>query len=218
LATTNAPKRSGRAGRTATTNFYELPGNLGATVHALNVSGSSTSAVASSFEDSSAAYLFFSVTATNTTGTGPADTTTNGVTPDVGVKSTTVVLSSDTVDDIAASTPTSITWSSPVPQQIQDLSTGDVLVAGVNSTLPDGLMQTVTEISATSDGTTLTVAQASLGDVFSNMTMATSIDPSASTPSAGGSTAEGSRAQFVPASPGIQPMAVKPSDIGVGRG
>ena len=24
----NAPKRSGQAGRTATTNFYELPGNL----------------------------------------------------------------------------------------------------------------------------------------------------------------------------------------------
>jgi hypothetical protein len=28
LATTNAPNRSGRAGRTAS-NFYELPGNLG---------------------------------------------------------------------------------------------------------------------------------------------------------------------------------------------
>ena len=184
----------------------------GSQVHTIDVSGSTTSAVASSFEDSSAAYLF-SVTARNSAGTSQADAAANGVSPTVGVKSTTVVLSESTVQAIAATSPTSITWDAPVPQQIQDLVTGNVLVAGVSSTLPDGSMQTVTAIDANGSGTTVTVQQASLGDVFTNMSMSTSVDPASSAVAGAGA-----QAMFVPSSSGVRSLGTRPSDIGVGVG
>ena len=189
----------------------------GSQVHTIDVSGSTTSTVASSFEDSSAAYLF-SVTATNSAGTSQADAAANGVSPTVEVKSTTAVLSASTVAAIVSTSPTSITWNAPVPQQVQDLVTGDVLVAGTSSTLPDGLMQTVTAIDATVSATTVTVQQASLGDVFTNMTMSTSVDPASSAPAAGVTKAPGAQARFVPSSSGVTSLGASPNDIGVGVG
>ena len=189
----------------------------GSPAHTVTVSGSTTSAVASSFEAPSAAYLF-SVTATNSAGTSQAVTAANGVSPMVGVKSTTIVLSASTVQAIATTTPTSITWDAPVPAQVEDLKTGDVLVAGVSSTLPDGLMQTVTSIDATTSGTTVTAAQASLGDVFTNMTMATSFDPASSAPAAGATASPAAQAQFVPGGAGVAEAGAQPEDIQLGIG
>ncbi len=183
----------------------------GAPVHTLNATAAATAATATTFEDPTASYLF-SLTATNAVGIGTTAGAATGVRPAVEIKPGTITLSSASVASISALDVNTVSFTSP-PAQVTTAEVGNVLVAGSSTTLPGGLLRKITAIANTGSTVTMTTAEAAIDDFFTNMTLATTLDPNAAG-AAGGQVTDGSRPTFRAASPGVRSLAVTADGIG----
>ena len=137
----------------------------------------------------------FTVAATNAQGQGPGQASPPAIAG--GSKGpATVVLSAASLAALTeAGTDGSLAFTSP-PAQVQNLTAGDIVVAGVSSATPDGLLAKVTSVSTS--GSTVTVA-----------TTLASLDQALSAAGFGTSTSltDGQVANFVPARPGVRLLA-----------
>ena len=123
-------------------------------------------------------YYSVSVAAVNAVGAGTPATTDAPVTPTVGLSSDTVVLSTTTMDALASDTSGILTWPSPAPTQVQTLVAGDVVVGGVASAAPEGLLVTVDSVTTDGSGAyTVTTSAASLDQAFTDLGVSDSGDP-----------------------------------------
>lgn len=173
----------------------------GSAVHTLTTTGSATTVTATAFEDTSKSYLF-SITATNSAGVGTAATSNAGIRPVTTVKAGVITLSDATVAAIASTSSTSVSWST-TPSQLANVAVGNVIVAPASAKLPDGMLRKVTAKS-TSGGLTLTTTDAAVNDVFSAMSLSSTLDVNSDSAAAGGSKAPGVRSTFIAASPGVR--------------
>ncbi len=173
----------------------------GAPVHTLPVAGTVTSVTASVFEEAQALYAF-TATATNTVGASKAATLAAPMAPITQVKSETVILTDATLSAIGSVSGTGVDWFAPAPAQAEALTVGSVIVGGVSGGTPYGLLRKVTAVTSDATGLHLATTEAAVGDVFTNMTLATLLNPAASTTP--GARAGERGVVFRPASPGVK--------------
>ena len=183
----------------------------GAPVETLAEASSATSATVTSFP-ASPAFFLFSITASNSAGTGSAAVATAPVSPTTTAKSTTVVLSASSVTALVSVTATTLVWDDPPPAQVSSIALGDVVTCNPGGLVPDGMLREVTAISDSSGVYTLTTSQASLSQAVTNMSLASTVQTgTASTgsgslnkSSAGSSSPPGAgQAVFVPKMAGV---------------
>jgi large repetitive protein len=183
----------------------------GSTPHSVTVGASSTSVLLSASGFGPAAALYsITVAATNGVGSGAATPTSSPVAPVTTVTSKAVVLSSTTMSALASDTPNAgapgsvLLWPAPAPVQITKLKAGKVLVAAPVATAPQGLLDTVNQVSVDSSGNyTVTTSPAALTSVFSTLALSSTSNPLTT----GGSIFTGAGAggvRFRPAAAGVR--------------
>ena len=132
------------------------------------------------------------VVARNAIGASPAATSAP-TTPDATAAARTVVLTADTLAALTAvHTDGSLTFTNP-PTQVTGLRSGDVVVAGVSTATPDGLLRTVTALTTSGSTTTVTTSPAALDQALAAGDLAVS-----------GTLAAGQVASFAPAHDGVR--------------
>lgn len=116
--------------------------------------------------DDATAYTF-SVVATNALGDG-APAVSVPTTPAVTVADSTVPLSSDSLDSLIDVDGDQTLTFEDAPPQVLGLQAGNVIVAGVSASTPEGLLRTVSSVSTVGDITTVATTDASLDDALSD--------------------------------------------------
>lgn len=153
----------------------------------------------------------FTVAAANAQGPGPGQASTPAIAGGT-VGAATVVLSAASLAALTTvRTDGSLVFTSP-PSQVQNLTAGDTVVAGVSTLTPDGLLAKVTSVSTSGSTVTVSTTPASLDDALSAAGFGTST-----------SLTEGQVAKFVPARPGVRllapgqaPASAAPGSISLG--
>jgi hypothetical protein len=137
----------------------------------------------------------FGVAASNIQGTGPAQASPAAIAGGTAGAKTVVLSSASLAALTQVRTDGSLVFTSP-PAQVQNLTVGDIVVAGVSTPTPDGLLAKVTSVSPS--GSTVTVA-----------TVRASLDQALSAAGFGTAAAltQGQVAKFVPARPGVKLLA-----------
>ncbi|MBS42806.1 MAG: hypothetical protein CMH83_06505, partial [Nocardioides sp.] len=169
-----------------------------AEAHELTIDAPAAGVTVDTFEDPTAAYLF-QVAATNGVGTGAWAAASSGVTPQVSVTDATVVLSSETIEQLDYLDGERLKWIEPAPAEASSLSVGDVLVTGTSASLPQGLLREVVAVESAAGSLVVRTVDASLDDVFTSMTMSADLDPTATVEDAPAPT-------FKPGSEGVAPV------------
>ncbi|MFV0460955.1 MAG: DUF4214 domain-containing protein [Actinomycetales bacterium] len=167
----------------------------GAPVHTTTVTGA-TSTTLTDFEQTRAVYRI-TITAVNAAGPGDPLVLDDPVTPLVEVKPGVIILTTPTAA-AAEVTGNRLDWPAPAPTQTSTLTTGSIVVAPATTGTPNGLLVEITGITRDRLGVHTTTRTATLDQVFTTMTLSTTLSP----------TADASPGQntFTPAGPGVAPQ------------
>ena len=118
-----------------------------------------------------------SVAATSSSGTGPATTTTNPVTPTITLGASTVVLTQVTMDALTSDAAGTLVWGAPAPAQVMSLAAGDVMVGPSAAAAPNGLLAKVTAVTNAAGVYHVVTTTAALADAFTDLSFGYSGDP-----------------------------------------
>ncbi|HUN35601.1 MAG TPA: fibronectin type III domain-containing protein [Trebonia sp.] len=158
---------------TASVTTYTVSASTGGTVAktqsvpATACTGSPVQCTSSVTGLNSADAYTFTLTATNTAGTGPASQATDPVTPNVTSSQTVVSLSSASMTTLAyVDTDGTLIFASP-PAQVTSLATGNYVYAPPGPQDPQGILAQVQAVTSQGGFVEVATTQATLNDIFS---------------------------------------------------
>ncbi|WP_146087097.1 fibronectin type III domain-containing protein [Rathayibacter sp. AY1B7] len=121
-------------------------------------------------------YYFFSISATNSAGTGQPWTSENAVTPTITLEAETIVLTDESAVALLTVEEDTFTWPLPAPSDVADLRAGDIVVIPPGPLLESGTMREVVSIDTFGNGLVVTTTSADFADAFDSFTLDANVE------------------------------------------